>query len=505
MKRFGDRASPLGVVLAIALCVRVLAWKRGAFLYPDAYFQYLEPAWQRVSGVGVLTWEWWIGIRSWILPSYHGAWMALLVRCGLSGSAIGQTLKLQWAVLSLCMVWAAYRAGASFGRRASIQAVGVMGERCSGRAPWPSNGRIVGAYTALWLSAYPLLASYSVETLSETPSMIGIFSGLCFTAELVEARDRANPFKAYLIGVVLSASVCLRIVNGPLALIAPVWLLCCGPRQMVFPMLAGSVLPILVFGVVDRITWGQYFQSFIGYLDFNFVQGRATAFGTRPAHWYLSRMLSQQPAGVFCMLAVALIGIRRSWPFLIGAVLMLVLVSIQPHKEERFMILVWPLLISASGVVAGQWLQETWPFGGRYARVRALRAIAVVGGSAFVLWEASTHVRGHELRVSGSRLDAEVWVARQSTATGLLVDWNLYTGGYLWFGRTLPLVNYQRELLANPIFSHVLVARSHPFNKLAKKQSFVPVWEHDSIIVFERRQRLVGSDRVANTSSSRAQ
>lgn len=484
--------------LAIALSARVMAWQNAPFLYPDAYFQYLEPAWQRVAGVGVQTWEWWVGLRSWILPSYHGAWMALWSWWGVPGAHIGEALKLHWGVLSLFMVWAAYRAGASFARQASVRGVRALGESGSVAAPWPSDGRIAGAFTALLLGAYPLVALYSVETLSETPSMIGIVSGLCLTAELVEARDRSNPLKAWLIGTVLSLSVSLRIVNGPLAVIAPFWLLCCGPRRMILPMLAGSVLPILVFGVVDRITWGRYFHSFITYLEFNIVQGRAADFGSAPLRWYVDKMLSRQPVGIFLLLAVALIGIRRTWPFVMGAIGMFVLVSVQAHKEERFMILIWPLLLIASGTLAGQWLQETRNTVRRYVRLRVLRAIAVLGGSAFVLWESFIHVPGHDLRLSRSRLNAEVWVAKRTTATGLLLDWNLYTGGYLWFGRALPLVNYQRELLANRIFSHVVVARRHPFNKLAKKSGFVPVWEEDSILVYERRPITGGSGQTAN-------
>lgn len=269
---------------------------------------------------------------------------------------------------------------------------------------------------------------------------------------------------------------------------------------MVFPMLAGSVLPILVFGVVDRITWGRYFHSFISYVEFNIVQGRAADFGTAPLRWYLDKILSRQPVGIFLLLAVALIGIRRTWPFVIGAIGMFVLVSVQAHKEERFMILIWPLLLIASGAVAGQWLQEPRNTARRCTPLRLLRVIAVLGGSAFVLWESFMHVRGHDLRLSRSRLNAEVWVAERTTTTGLLVDWNLYTGGYLWFGRTLPLVNYQRELLANRIFSHVVVARRHPFNRLAKKSGFVAVWEEDSILVYERRQIPGGSGQTANPS-----
>src|SRR5512143_2896486 len=37
--------------------------------HPDEVFQTLEPAHRLATGWGIVTWEWRVGIRSWLLPS----------------------------------------------------------------------------------------------------------------------------------------------------------------------------------------------------------------------------------------------------------------------------------------------------------------------------------------------------------------------------------------------------------------------------------------------------
>ena len=82
---WNPRVNPLlrlAAIFGIGLLLRLLALVYEPPHHPDEFFQYLEPAWGRLTGASVETWEWRDGVRSWVLPGYHGAWMALLLRLG---------------------------------------------------------------------------------------------------------------------------------------------------------------------------------------------------------------------------------------------------------------------------------------------------------------------------------------------------------------------------------------------------------------------------------------
>ncbi|HEY5959555.1 MAG TPA: hypothetical protein VIV60_23525 [Polyangiaceae bacterium] len=494
----------LFAIFLIGTATRVQHWYLGPRLYPDAYFQYLEPAWTRVSGFGMQTWEWRDGIRSWVLPSYHGAWMALLSSLSVKGSVIGSIIQLHWGLWSLFLVWAAWRGGCLIGRQASRRSAGdpnrplfdPVSERDSFAARAP-EGWQAGVLAALLMALFPLLAVYSNEPLTELPSMIGLVCGLVLTAELVERQRSASPRVAALVGFIVSLAVCLRVVNGALALIPPLWLLVRGPRRMLLPMALGALLPVIVFGAVDRLTWGTFFGSFIKYVRFNVIEGRAAEFGTAPARWYIDKLQARAPIGIWLMLVPALFGVRVTWPHVLSALGILALISSQAHKEERFAIIIWPLLIIAAAGSAGRWLRPPQP--SRTPRDELLwpalpqvlyriRQALVLGAAVFVIAEAQQHLGNYDYALPRGRYDGQAWVGRQPDATGVLLDWNFYTGGYLWLDNTLPQLKFESALLSNPIFSHVIAPKGSSEVTQAKRAGFEVAYERDPILVLRRKR-----------------
>ncbi|HEX6240612.1 MAG TPA: hypothetical protein VFZ61_06960, partial [Polyangiales bacterium] len=86
------------IVLGAAL-LRLWEAQDNSTIHPDEYFQYLEPAWFHVTGTGLATWEWRDGVRSWVLPFYNGAWLALLLKLGVRpGASVGWLIKAHWGV-----------------------------------------------------------------------------------------------------------------------------------------------------------------------------------------------------------------------------------------------------------------------------------------------------------------------------------------------------------------------------------------------------------------------
>ena len=69
----------LALCLGVAFLIRVLlAWFVPGAWRPDEFFQYLEPAHRLSFGTGIITWEWRVGIRSWLVPGFF----ALLMMVG---------------------------------------------------------------------------------------------------------------------------------------------------------------------------------------------------------------------------------------------------------------------------------------------------------------------------------------------------------------------------------------------------------------------------------------
>jgi hypothetical protein len=355
----------------------------------------------------------------------------------------------------------------------------------------PPAGWQGGLVAAFLMATFPLLAVYSVAPLTELPSMIALVVALALVAEQTELDRSEGKGRAVIIGLLLSLAVCLRIVNGALVLLPVIWLAARRRWRDLALAAAAGLAPVALFGIVDRLTWGRFFGSFIAYVKFNIIDGRATHYGSEPAAWYLTDIGGRLPIGLAILVLSALWGLRATWPFLVSAAGLLGYVSTQAHKEERFVLLFWPLLLIAAGTVLGHWLfsrespgaapQGRWRPG--LARAKQL---AIVAGLLIVVVDGSRHLQHFDYDISHARLDGQAWVARQKTATGLLLDWHFYSGGYLWFGRDLPQVKYEPALLSNRLFSHVLAAKGSPTEAEARRAGFVPKFDRQDILVLER-------------------
>jgi len=260
---------------------------------------------------------------------------------------------------------------------------------------------------------------------------------------------------------------------------------------------AGAVGPIALFGITDRLTWGGFFVSFVRYVKFNFFDGKAASFGVVAPQYYAERIFERLPIGLPILVAVALIGARVTWPYLLAVFGIVAYLSTQAHKEERFVMLVWPLLLVAASGAAGGWLaarrsNRRPSAAAQPPRAKVLvsvwAAIAVVG-ALVVLCDGARNYRWFDANLSKARLDAQAWIGRESDVTGVLLEEPYFTGGQLWFGRTLPQTVFSHEMLSNPIFSHVLGRLDADCVRAASEAGFTRVFERDGFVVFRRPMR----------------
>ena len=485
----------LASIVLVGLVLRILALRFEPAHHPDEFFQYLEPAWGRLTGASIETWEWRSGVRSWVLPGYHGAWMALLMRLGVhDGSTIGKILQAHWALLSMSLVWAGWRGGILLARRlAPDQDLSTAAADLGDAAPAGWQGGLVGA---LLCAVFPLQVRFSIHTLSEHASILCMVCALVLTAGLVRTAGREGRKQAAWVGLLLGLGICLRIQHAPVPLVVVLWLLVSRRFILALVACAASLLPVLLFGVVDRLTWGGFFASFIAYVKFNLVEGGAANFGTLPWKWYWTEFFHRLPIGLPILGFLCLLRIHRNWPFVASALGLTFLLSTQAHKEERFVMLFWPLVLIAAAAGAGAWLMppadsgavlvEGVPVRPHRLPTWLVRSV-ILAALGMVLVDGARHCRGNDFTdLDTARYEAQIWAGKQADMTGLLVDLSLYTGGYMWFSRSFPQPQFRAECLANPLFSHVLVQRNSGSMREAERAGFTVVFSKDQMVVLRR-------------------
>jgi hypothetical protein len=443
----------LAATFAVAIVARLFAAFWAPPVHADQVFQYLEPAWQRLHGLGYDTWEWRDGVRSWVLTGYHGALLALFDLLNLShGRTLQKALAVHWALANVLLVWAALRGARCFARRdGDAQADAVSADRA-------------GVIAAVLVATFPLLVTFAPQTLSENPSMIALVWGLVLSAEALEARGNAALSRAGLAGFCLSLGVCLRIANGPLVLVPTLWML--GRRRFreSAALLSAALLPVLVFGVVDALTWGGFLSSFWGYLKFNLIEGRAADFGVDPWYFYLERMHARLPILWLALVLSALASVRRTWPVLTSISCGLVYLSSTPHKEERFSVLLWVYLFMAAAVGIADLLERV-----KKPRVATAGLIATL---ALIVAIGHARLRIGESEQSQDVREAQAWVGRAPDATGLLLDDLFGSGGYMALGASLPMTVISPELLSNPLYNYVVTRSGSEGARLSLARGF---------------------------------
>ncbi len=476
-------------ILGLGLLLRLVAALLEPPHHPDEVFQYLEPPWGRLAGASVETWEWREGVRSWVLPGYHGAWMALLLRFGLEGPAIAGALRAHWALVSLILVWAGWRGGALLARRLARPDLGPAVSPAGTDAPpagW--QGGLLGALSC---AAFPLLVRFSVHTLSELPSILCMVFALVLSGELVERAPAGERRRTVALGVLLGLGLCLRIQHAPVAVAVGVSLLLARRFSQLGLVVVAALAPIACFGAVDWLTWGKPFSSFVGYVRFNLFEDTAALFGRQPTFWYATTFFRRLPLGLPILALFCAFGLRHGWPFVGSALALGIALSAQGHKEERFAMLGWPLLLIAAAGSAGAWLaararrmsSERAP--SRTARV--LGPAAAVSFALLVLGDGALHARGNDFTgLPRERYAAQAWVGRQPSLTGLLVDQPLYFAGYIGLGRPFPQLHYGPALLHNPIVSHVLVPRGSHEARAAERAGFTVIHATGEMVVLGR-------------------
>ena len=321
----GVRVAPKVAALALpAILLIGFALRIGAcltqthVLFFDETLQYFEQGHRLEFGSGIVPWEFDDGVRSWLLPGLIALAMRVTTRFSDDPMLYVGLVRTVCVILSMTIVFVGFRTG----------------EREGGRA----GAIVTGGFCAIWFDLIYFAPAVMTEVLAAHCAILALFLG----------QGTRTTRRGYWVGALFGAAVCLRYQYAPALGLAALWQYRTQPRYWQWLFL-GSMSVLLPFsGILDALTWGGAFQSI--WLNFarNSLQGIATAMGTQASGYYLDYLtVALLPLPLF--LGLAVVGATRFPALAIAALATLVMHSLVPHKEVRFIY----LTIAAAPILIG--------------------------------------------------------------------------------------------------------------------------------------------------------
>ncbi len=277
-------------------------------LFFDETLQYFEQGHRLAFGSGVVPWEFDDGVRSWLLPGLIALAMRATARISDDPMLYIGLIRGLCVGASMVIVLIGYRAG----------------ERDGGRA----GAILTGGFCAIWFDLIYFAPAVMTEVLASH----------CAIAALYLGEGPRTTRRGFWVGALFGAAVCLRYQYAPPLGLAVLWQYRQQPRHYQWLFLGAASVLLPFSGVLDAITWGGAFQSIWLNFERNSVQGIATAIGAQsPAFYFEYLMIGLLPLPL--MLGLAIIGGTRFPALAIAALATLLMHSLVPHKEVRFIYL----------------------------------------------------------------------------------------------------------------------------------------------------------------------
>ena len=432
----------LAPLLALAFFLRAAVALSGDFvIHPDEVMQYLEMAHLAVFGNGVINWEFFYGARSWLTPGMIAMILALCDAVGLGTPEYYVSIvKLCFCGLALAIPWGMYH----YTRRMFTE----------------TAGRIALIAGVLW----PELIGFAHKPMTEF-----IATALICGALGIAGRSRPALVAA---GALFAAAAAVRMQYLPAAGLLALAFLAAVPLRSWPLFFAGAAAPLVAVGIVEWLTWGYPYASYIANFKVNLVLNPMRA-GESPVWLPSAWLLAASAGGVLAAVAFWIENWRRSLPLWSAFAIVLVLHSLSSHKEYRFIylaIVLWLIpascLLSRLPAAAGQ-LQKT------------AAAILSVYSAAFLLnltpgtvwlYKGFSHEKEGGVRFirdQSEQFAAYRFLARQTDVQGVADLSELAyhrTPGYYYLHHKVPFYDQtsfsqqlQRGMKAEELVSHVII------------------------------------------------
>ena len=404
------KAFAWAMLLAIALGLRIgfaIRWPN--LFHPDEIFQTLEPAHRLVFGYGAITWEWRMGIRSWVFPAFLAGIMRSAAWVSAAPSSYLDAIIVILSIISLSTVWFGYAwAKRVSGRSAAILAAGAC-------------------------TFYFGLIYFAPKALSEVLATHVLLPGLYLGAYTKDIDERKRMLVA---GILCGVAASLRIQLIPAIAFSTVFFCYSRWRQRAPAIFAGLLLPVIAFGAVDWITWSYPLESFFHYYSANVIEGRSLDFGSQPWYWYLLVLLAMLGPAILFLWQ----GGRRT-PFLaVFSLIVFVSHSVMGHKEFRFLYPILPLMLIMASI---GFVECASSLKGRVNWPTSARATVAVG---IIFFAISSIVCSLPLSFKWRKQPGGIYFADHLNQDSSLCGLGIFqikwwaTGGYTHLHRNIPII-----------------------------------------------------------------
>ena len=370
---------PLPWLMLLAIALRIWAAATPGFHHPDAIYQYLEPANRLLTGEGIITWEWRVGMRSWLLPALFAVPLAIGQALDPDGALPMILPRLATGAASLGTVWAAW----DIGRRHSM-----------------TMGMLAGVVAATWFE----IVFFAAETLAEPLAV----AALVPVAALVTA-PRPTSAKIVLAGALLAFAALARPQYAPAgaAMLLVAWWPDLTParfdRRRWALLIAGALGVATISGLVDASQGLTPFAWIAENVRQNIVHDVAARYGTLPPLAYVAWFMAVWRWWMIPATIGIWFGWRQSPALLAAAAITLVVHSLIPHKEYRFVLLAFTALTLLSALGWGQLIG--------LARARWSSALGQgIAAGVFAMWALASVVLAQGAMAPGQRkLNTDGW------------------------------------------------------------------------------------------------
>ena len=314
--------------LGAAFLLRVVVGVGGEWtVRADEVFQYLEQAHRWVFGYGQVTWEYRIGARSWLLPSFAGAVLLLCKALGAAHpDAYIPAVKIAHAALSLLIPVGMYL----FARR-------TIGETAA---------RLALLFGCFW-HEFVFLAAHAFAEQYATAIFFGALS------LLAPAVGKARLLAA---GFLLGLVVALRLPYLPTVGVFGLALLAAYAQRDWLLIFGGGVLALVLWGALDFFTWGRWQHSPRLYADLFFFNDIFHEMGRPlpPAKSVHLLFLAESSFGLYALAVGGFWRWRKNWILLALAATTLIFHLALSNQEYTNTFLAWPFLWMLIAATAAQ-------------------------------------------------------------------------------------------------------------------------------------------------------
>lgn len=427
--------------------------------HPDEVFQYWEQGYRLFYGAGIVPWEYRDGIRSWIVPGFIAGVIWLVEAMGGSQEMWRFVVQLILSVASMSIVVTAF----FWARRLSGLGAGVLAALMA--SVW---------FEFLYFSAKPLTAVIAAAVLFPA-------------AYLLCAKPNPSVKACLWGGALLGFAFALRFHVAPMIFVIGLVHLIRTPWKKWWPSLTAAALMVLASGLLDWATWGAPFQSIWLNFFINVFEGKAAVYGTQPLVWYFALYTNEWTGFTIPMLALLLIGARRS-PVLFMVPLALVLaLSLIGHKEYRFVYPTLPFILTLVSVgVADIFGLATRTLGVSRRRMAFMITCVAIALTSITLLvhdgnRAKFVAQAHHIAAFAKAGEVEGMCGFAVAHLG----WG-ETPGYSGLGRTVPMYLFETIAEADTVNTafNVIVHRDRPWPK--PQLPFKSLGCHDGICVAAR-------------------